>query len=417
MTTEIDQSLGAQFRKELSIVYHDTDLVARYRLFLAPYNNSKVAMSDEESTTHPLYLPKYCVIPLEVRDDPNLSDSCKIYLGELEVLSNRYGYIWCSDKDLAQMKGVSLRTIERRHRELENAGYIYRQTTKKHYKVNDPESGKEKLRVRTERRMFVGKSVVQKIRKSSKLKKVSDPPYMAARCDPPNVAGSLENRTFKIEKDNVDNVTMSSLAEVLEEWQRTGDPIQEQQDHEELQKLLGHQKEDTGKEDTETLASFEERGDFVKSLDDEQRKLHDELIAYEPLEGPTLESSAVCAWFKANKWTVAQIREAFEEYVQATRDMATTGTQIKNMGGWMVSMIRKYSLATPEDRKKNRIMAQQVKKQYPWVEVTKRYVKVHRGNVKHEVEINQPHERCREQLRKYVMLAVEYSSLATQEGT
>lgn len=107
--------------------------------------------STTEQEEEKLYLPRFCVVPLDARLDPNISDGAKIYLGELNVLANRYGYCFASDKQLAEMKGVGERTIKRWHDELETNGHIYRQTWREHYKNKD---GKGVL-IRSKRRIYI----------------------------------------------------------------------------------------------------------------------------------------------------------------------------------------------------------------------------------------------------------------------
>lgn len=99
----------------------------------------------------PLYLPRNCIVPLRVREDAGLPDGAKIYFGELNVLTHKFGYVYASDEQLAEMKGVSLATIERWHKLLEAGGHIWRNTTRIH-QVN-PDTGK--LEIRTKRLLYV----------------------------------------------------------------------------------------------------------------------------------------------------------------------------------------------------------------------------------------------------------------------
>ena len=98
-----------------------------------------------------LYLPKYCLVPLEARLNNKLSEAAKIYLGELNVLSNRYGYWRGSDEELAEMKDVTVRTILRWHAELEKHGFIRRDTWKEHSKVE----GQKGIRIETKRKIYI----------------------------------------------------------------------------------------------------------------------------------------------------------------------------------------------------------------------------------------------------------------------
>ena len=100
--------------------------------------------------SEPLYLPKFCIVPLAARLDKTLSDSAKIYLGELNALTNKFGYCWASDERLAEMKEVSVRTIKNWHKDLEDRGFIKRDTWTEH--VKDPEKG---ILVRKKRKIYI----------------------------------------------------------------------------------------------------------------------------------------------------------------------------------------------------------------------------------------------------------------------
>lgn len=75
-----------------------------------------------------LDLPYIAVIPYNVQSDDQLSDSCKLYYGQIVGFAKKTGYMWATDEQLSEMKGVSRRTIERWHTELESAGHIKRVT-------------------------------------------------------------------------------------------------------------------------------------------------------------------------------------------------------------------------------------------------------------------------------------------------
>jgi hypothetical protein len=77
--------------------------------------------------TH-LELPFFANIPYNVQIDESLSDGAKIYFGQIIGLAKKFGYMWATDDQLAEMKKVSRRTIERWNSELEQAGFIRRET-------------------------------------------------------------------------------------------------------------------------------------------------------------------------------------------------------------------------------------------------------------------------------------------------
>lgn len=98
-----------------------------------------------------LYLPKYCIVPLAAREDKTLNDSAKIYLGEINVLTNKFGYCCATDEQLSEMKDCSVRTIKNWHTELEKRGFIRRDTWREHYK-NPNGCG---VLVRSKRKLYV----------------------------------------------------------------------------------------------------------------------------------------------------------------------------------------------------------------------------------------------------------------------
>lgn len=130
-----------------------------------------------------LYLPKFCIVPLEARLLPakDLPDSAKIYLGELNVLCNEHGYCWASDEELALMKKVSIRTIQNWHTCLEKLGFISRDTWKEHIKVE----GVKGVQVRTKRKIYINETPSQSKNNS---KKDADPQPAASRSDPQRTA-------------------------------------------------------------------------------------------------------------------------------------------------------------------------------------------------------------------------------------
>lgn len=132
-----------------------------------------------------LFRPKYCLVPLAARTNPNIPAKAQIYLGELNILTNEYGYCWASDEQLAEMQGVSLRTIEGWHKILEDEGFIKRDTYRKH-EVNDET---KKLEIRTERKIYVIDTPSNNLSEPQKTAVPCDPQKIAGRCDPQKSAG------------------------------------------------------------------------------------------------------------------------------------------------------------------------------------------------------------------------------------
>ena len=126
-----------------------------------------------------LYLPKFCIVPLEARLIPSetLPDSAKIYLGELNVLCTQHGYCWASDEELAAMKKVSVRTIQNWHKSLQSLGFISRDTWKEHIKIE----GVKGVQVRTRRKIYVNETPSASQKNS---KKDAEAQPAAPRSDP-----------------------------------------------------------------------------------------------------------------------------------------------------------------------------------------------------------------------------------------
>ena len=66
----------------------------------------------------------YSIIPMEVLLDKNLSDKAKLIYAELSSLDSKAGYAWCSNKYLAELFGVSIPTVSRAIKELNDYKYI-----------------------------------------------------------------------------------------------------------------------------------------------------------------------------------------------------------------------------------------------------------------------------------------------------
>jgi hypothetical protein len=110
-----------------------------------------------------LELPDVAVIPAFIRKNKNLTDAVKIYYGELTVLSYKYGYCFATDEQLAEMKEVSVRTIERWNEQLQQEGLIRRETRNT---LSDPHSKKFKW-IKT-RRIFMTTPLSKNVTESDK---------------------------------------------------------------------------------------------------------------------------------------------------------------------------------------------------------------------------------------------------------
>jgi DNA-binding MarR family transcriptional regulator len=66
----------------------------------------------------------YCVIPVYVLQNPDISAEAKILYGELSALINKYGYCYATNKYLAERLGRTTRTIQYALSELKNKKLI-----------------------------------------------------------------------------------------------------------------------------------------------------------------------------------------------------------------------------------------------------------------------------------------------------
>ncbi len=179
-------------------------------------------MSDYE-----LDLPFIAFIPYNVQIDQSISDACKIYYGQIVGLAKKSGYMWATDQQLAKMKNVSIRTIERWNNQLENAGHIIRDT--QNVPVKD-ESGNYKWIKK--RKVFFndGFQTVEKpkkeVSKSEVSKKVCETAIDVGTCEPDKNVGTcgpdksggiintyLDNNTKK-QCDSAKPVVVSSFYEL-----------------------------------------------------------------------------------------------------------------------------------------------------------------------------------------------------------
>ena len=127
---------------------------------------------------------------------------------------------------------------------------------------------------------------------------------------------------------------------------------------------------------------------FVKALNPEQKKLHDELISFNPKWGLKLKSDSICAWFLKNKWSIEKVRMGFEVYKQDVQEAIERGDSVRDMGGSMVSSIKNMRKTKNESFEVNRDTAELMSKRYSWMTLTKKYVSICFENFKQEVYFN-----------------------------
>ena len=85
-------------------------------------------MSQNQQASQALCLPHIAYIPYWVQVDETISESAKLYFGQICGLARNYGYAWATDQQLADMKKTSVRNIQRWNLELSRAGFMTRET-------------------------------------------------------------------------------------------------------------------------------------------------------------------------------------------------------------------------------------------------------------------------------------------------
>ena len=149
---------------------------------------------------------------------------------------------------------------------------------------------------------------------------------------------------------------------------------------------------------------------FVKSLSPDQRKIHNQLVAFKPEWGKPLESDAVSAWFNMSPaFTIKQVKDAFTIYKQDVVEAKGRGGRVDSMGATMRGAMNKGRTPRNDDAEFNRAHAERVAAKYPWMQVLQRYVKVEAGVVKGEVELNQTKQQFITQLDSLTQKAILYA--------
>ena len=155
-----------------------------------------------------LTLPDAAIIPAFVRRNKNLTDAVKIYYGELTVLSYKYGYCFATDEQLADMKEVSIRTIERWNEQLEHEGLIRRQTRNV---PKDTVSGKFKWI--KERRIFMIMPNSNNVCETAKPVGIYEPDKNGGSIEP-DKNGGINNKPKDKQKTKPKVVVFSSLSQL-----------------------------------------------------------------------------------------------------------------------------------------------------------------------------------------------------------
>jgi len=168
-------------------------------------------------------------------------------------------------------------------------------------------------------------------------------------------------------------------------------------------------KEEVSKDNVKTMPSFSKEKNFIHALDKEQKKLHDELVRYQPNHGSKLDSKDVCAWFLSRNYTTEQVRESFDVYKQDAAEAKKRGDSVKSMGGCMVNAIKSGRKKRSIDEGFNKEYAKNLEKTHKFITVMERYVKVVIGNVREEIELKLPKSQFVSQLDSIISLARIYA--------
>jgi len=147
---------------------------------------------------------------------------------------------------------------------------------------------------------------------------------------------------------------------------------------------------------------------FIKSLNEDQRKLHDELISFTPKWGEKLLSKDVCAWFLSRKYSVGQVQIAFDVYKQDASEASNKGRSVHSMGGAMVSIIKNGRRPKCPDMQFNRDHAKAVSKKYSWMTVLDKYVKFEAGNFRESLNLDMGKSEFVNQMDKFIRTAQMY---------
>ena len=114
-------------------------------------------MTNENSTQQSqkkLEFPMFGIVPGTLLSAKNISPNAKLHFSCLTALAQKEGYCWATDDAMAEMHDVHRAQVCRWNKELEDAGFIRRETIQVHYRDEDG-----KTRWKKKRRIFIGNFV------------------------------------------------------------------------------------------------------------------------------------------------------------------------------------------------------------------------------------------------------------------
>lgn len=126
--------------------------------------------------------------------------------------------------------------------------------------------------------------------------------------------------------------------------------------------------------------------DFYLALPPEQKELHDKILDEAAARGQLVESKAITAWLK--KWGRERVENVLEFYLQEVQKAKKRGSQIGSMGAFMRGALNKGLKATTLGSVRNKQYAEEMKANYPFLEVWEKYVRVS-GNLEFYYTMNE----------------------------
>jgi hypothetical protein len=111
---------------------------------------------------------------------------------------------------------------------------------------------------------------------------------------------------------------------------------------------------------------------------------------------------------KQGSFSSIQVRDAFMVYKQDAADAQNRGEKIESMGAYMRAALDQGRKPRNTDFDFNRQHAERASKLHPFLEVTKKYVKLLIGDSREEIEFDQPKSQFMRHFDQKVQTAMVY---------
>jgi len=343
--------------------------------------------------------------------------SCKAFKLLCVGLSHSGGWVFRKSQIAACFK-EGMHTVDEGMKELRSLGYLHLRAKKKE---NNDFAGHEwfwfeKPVSAEEFKLFLGDGAFQGFRDSGGSEAPGD------------IRRPIPKKT-KLKKEEVSKDNVKTMPSFVPIWKENGNYLRAKYkkvctgsgDEPPLVHEMNHpgsgdegkeepiKKNHINKDNVKTMPSFSKEKNFIHALDKEQKKLHDELVRYQPNHGSKLDSKDVCAWFLSRNYTTEQVRESFDVYKQDAAEAKKRGDSVKSMGGCMVNAIKSGRKKRSIDEGFNKEYAKNLEKTHKFITVMERYVKVVIGNVREEIELKLPKSQFVSQLDSIISLARIYA--------